>query len=169
MKSIVSFLVAMLLVAGIVTACGGGNNQETPAAQQTGNTEETTTPTQTSSSQPTTASADSSGPKDRGAYWSDVPIYPEVNETLYVAGQKPSVATYTKMEQRVFQTQDSVDKVATFYKTKLADNGWEGQYGSLPGMGIIYTKDGGKGYLLISIVLDEQQKLTQLVLNKQTK
>ncbi len=167
MKLRVTLVLAMLLVAGILTACGGGNNQQTPAAQQTGNTEGTTTPTQASSSQPTTTSVGSNGPKDRGAYWSDVPIYPEVNETIYVAGQKPSVATYTKMEQRVFQTQDSVDKVAAFYKTQLAANGWEG--GSEPGITSTYTKDGGKGYLLVSIVLDEQQNMTQLVLNKQTK
>jgi hypothetical protein len=51
----------------------------------------------------------------------------------------------------------------------LVTNGWEGQGGSEPGIVSIYTKDGGKGHLLISIVPDEQQKVTQLVLNKQTK
>ncbi len=73
------------------------------------------------------------------------------------------------MEQRVFQTPDNVDKVAAFYKTKLAANSWERQSGSGVGGLSTYTKDGGKGYLLVSIVLDEQQNLTQLVLNKQTK
>ena len=163
MKLIVLVL-ATLLAAGILTACGGDNNPQT-----TGDTEGTTTITQTNSSQPTTAPAGSNGPTGGGAYWNDVPVYPGAKEIRFIQGEKPSAPTYTKMEQRVFQTQDSVDKVVAFYKTELAANGWEGQKGSGVDIMSIYTKDGGKGYLLISIVPGEQKNATQLVLNKQTK
>ncbi len=169
MKLIVSLVLSMLLATGILTACAGGNNPPTSVTQPTGNTEGSTTTNQTNSSQPIMAPVGSNSLKGDGPYWSDVPVYPGANEVQFVQGAKPSVPTYTKMEQRVFQIQDNVDKVAAFYKTKLADNGWASQSGSDPGIMSTYTKDGGKGYLLISIVLDEQQKVTQLVLNKQTK
>ena len=62
-----------------------------------------------------------------GPAWSDIPIYPgarEIDEGLPFPS--PGAPTdYEGAEIRTYETSDATQKVADFYLTEMANNGWE--------------------------------------------
>lgn len=113
MKKATLFGLIIFLVIGLtgLLACnGGGTEVEEEEEQQ----EEEETGGQTSESELT---------------WSDVPVYPGANEIAKGAWSIPPAEDddWAKMEWRYYETGDSAEKVASYYKSKMGGQGWSEQ------------------------------------------
>jgi hypothetical protein len=148
-----------------LAACGGGDDGEEdnggdegePAATKTVEAEDTGTPEVVETEEPEKTEEPSSGGGGGGATLSDIPVYPGADKTgdysssdapLPLIGGDVDVEDWEDSEWAVYETGDSVDDVAGFYKDKMPDNGWEEEGWSdfSFGEGVAwgsYTRDGG--------------------------
>ena len=132
----------VLTLALALAACGGGDDEEgngggekeTPAATKTVEAGETQEPGETPKATKTAEAAEPSGGGGGGASLGDVPVYPGADKTgdysgsdapLPLIGGDVNVEDWKDSEWAVYETGDSVDDVAGFYKDKMPDNGWE--------------------------------------------
>jgi hypothetical protein len=132
------FGLIVLVLALALAACGGGGDEEeengggekeTPAATKTVEAGETAEPAETP--KPEKTEEPSGG---GGASLGDVPVYPGAEKVgdysgsdvpLPLLGEGLDVEEYGDTQWAVYETGDSVDDVASFYKDKMPDNGWE--------------------------------------------
>ena len=112
MKNSLSFVVALLVIAGILTACGGGNNEgaigTTPAT-------------------PSARNGSTQEPTSGGGSWADTPIYPGATQTESGRISPPPGSGISIIEARYYETSDTPEKVENFYKAQLPTNGWQSQ------------------------------------------
>jgi len=131
----------VLTLALALAACGGGDDEEeenggdegeSPAATKT--VEAEGTPEVVETEEPEKTEEPSSGGGGGGATLSDIPVYPGADKTgdysssdapLPLIGGDVDVEEWEDSEWAVYETGDSVDDVADFYKDKMPDNGWE--------------------------------------------
>jgi hypothetical protein len=153
----------ILVLALSLAACGGGGEEEetgggekeTPAATKTVEAEETQAPAETPEPEKT---EEPSGGGGGTASLKDIPIYPGADKVGDYSGSDVplplvtgdlDVEDYTDAKWAVYETDDSVDDVADFYKGKMPDNGWHEENWfdtSVLGGGAAwgsYTRDGG--------------------------
>ncbi len=153
----------VLTLALALAACGGGDDegeenggedQETPAATKTVEAEGTPGVAETQEPEKT---EEPSGGGGGGATLSDVPVYPGADKTgdfssddvpLPLFSGDVDVEDWEQSEWATYETGDSVDAVADFYKDKMPDNGWdeEGWFDVSFGEGAAwgnYTRDDG--------------------------
>jgi len=172
-------LIFVLVLALALAACGGGGDEEeeengdgagTPAATKTVEAEETQKPAETRESEKTPEKTpEPSG--GGGASLGDVPAYPGAEKTaeytgsdvpLPVPGGDLDVDEYEDAEWAAYETSDSVDDVAAFYKDKMADNGWEEEswfdltFGGGAAWGT-FTRDNGDSAAWVFVGGDEEQ------------
>ena len=131
----------VLTLALALAACGGGGDdegeenggedKEKPAATKTVEAEGTPEVVETQEPEKT---EEPSGGGGGGASLSDVPVYPGSEKTgdfssddvpLPLIGGDADVEDWEDSAWAVYETGDSVDDVAAFYKDKMPDNGWE--------------------------------------------
>jgi hypothetical protein len=127
----------VLVLAFALAACGGGgdNNEKesptapkgTPAATKTAEATETQKPAETPKA---TKTAEPSG--GGGASLENIPVYPGADKVgdysgdapIPLVGQDLNTTDYKDNKWAVYETDDSVDDVASFYKGGMPDKGW---------------------------------------------
>ena len=126
-------LCALALAVAIVACGGGGEEKGTPSGGQ-----QQATPTAgktVAAGQTSTATAKpSSGGGE--ASLKDVPVYPGADKVADYSGSSPiplpggegaDTAEFQNIKWALYETGDSANKVADFYKSKMPDNGWDEQ------------------------------------------
>jgi len=133
LKKSISLFIVLLLVLGCVgfIACGGG--------EENGEEE--------------TANGDADLPEDDDSApsgtltWGDIPTYPGASQVQKGSwGIPPEQGEWSKMEWRYYETGDSADDVAAYYKSRMLTNGWsETMWMEAEGIAwAYYTKNGEK-------------------------
>jgi hypothetical protein len=160
----------VLTLALALAACGGGGDEEeenggdegeSPAATKTVEAEGTPEVVETSKPEKTEEPSGGGG----GASLGDVPVYPGADKVgdysgsdvpLPLLGEGLDTEEYKTSEWAVYETGDSVDDVAAFYKDKMPDNGWkeENWFDTSMGDGVAwggYTKNDGDNAAWVAI------------------
>jgi hypothetical protein len=122
MKRVFFLLFSIIILSSLLlTACGGNSTPEqTPAASSP----PATTQSGVNISQPTTSAASSSG----SGLWNDMPVYSGASEIQKGSWAiPPTEGDYSKFEWRYFETSDSSEAVANFYKGQMPGKGWQQQ------------------------------------------
>ena len=174
----------VLTLALALAACGGGGDEEeengggekeTPAATKTVEAEGTQEPAETPKATKTAEAEEPSG-GGGGASLGDIPVYPGAEKTAdYSSNDVPlpllagdlDVEEYGDSKWAVYETGDSVDDVADFYKGQMPDKGWEeeGWFDTSLGDGVAwgsYTRDDGDTAAWVAISGTDDQ--TQIVI-----
>ena len=166
------FGLIVLMLALALAACGGGDDEEndggggkeTPAATKTAEAGATQEPAETAEATKTAEAQEPSGGGGGGSL-GDVPVYPGADKTgdysgsdvpLPLLGEGLDTEEYKTSEWAVYETGDSVDDVAAFYKSKMPDNGWkeENWFDTSIGDGVAwggYTKNDGDNAAWVAI------------------
>jgi len=121
------FGLCALVLALALVACGGGGDEEEEEGTPSGGQQATATAEKTSEA---TAKPSSGGGGETSL--KDIPTYPGADKTgefsgdysLPLLGQELDVGEFGNTEWAVYETSDSVDDVANFYKDKMPDKGW---------------------------------------------
>jgi len=164
-------LIVLAVLALALAACGGGDDvendggggKETPAATKTAEAGATQEPAETAEATKTAEAEEPSG--GGGGSLGDVPVYPGADKTgdysgsdvpLPLLGEGLDTEEYKTSEWAVYETGDSVDDVAAFYKSKMPDNGWkeENWFDTSIGDGAAwggYTKNDGDNAAWVAI------------------
>jgi hypothetical protein len=161
-------LVIVVLALGLA-ACGGGDdegddgnggdNGDGAAATKTAEAEKTDTPEVAETEEPTQEPQKTEEPSGGGggATLNDIPVYPGADKTgdwsgddvpLPLFGGDVDIEDWQESAWATYETGDSVEDVADFYKGKMPDNGWEeeGWFDISFGEGAAwgnFTRDGG--------------------------
>jgi hypothetical protein len=158
MKKIGLMAIALLVILGGVTACSGGKKEK-----------ETTT-TQTQANQQGTVTTSTKPVSGSSTSWRDMPIYPGSKEYFKISSDESETVNDKPAiyESRMYETSDKKDQVVTFYKDKMAANGWtekswmdlgsEGQESSLAE----YEKNGGDNIAVVQISNTDKNTLIKL-------
>ena len=156
MRLRLTFGLCALLLALALAACGGGGEEKaTPSGGQ-----QQATPAATKTTEAAETPAAGEKPSNGGEVsLKDIPVYPGADKVADYSGtspiplpggEGPNAGEYSNVQWALYETGDSVDKVAKFYKDKMPDNGWheEGWFDtSGEGGGVAlgsYTRDDGK-------------------------
>ena len=186
------FALIVLMLALALAACGGGSDdeenvgaaaeKETPAATKTVESEETQKPAETAEPKETpkpekTEEASGGG----GASLGDVPIYPGAEKVGdYSSSDVPlplltgdlDIEDYESAAWPAYETDDSADDVAAFYKDEMPDNGWEKEnwfdisFGEGAAWGSFTRNDGDQAAWVVISGTDDQ---TNIVIGTGTK
>lgn len=148
MKKLILVLVAVLMLASVITACGcpkeeGGAPTITSAQGQ-----------KTTSTSIKTTKESSGG--DAG--W-DIPIYPGADQVIKMKTDEDTSDGPRTLEHRMYTTGDSPSDVADFYQDKMPANGWEQEYWTeiMAGSGYMgQFKKGDKDTAVIGIADDSK-------------
>ncbi len=108
-------------------------------------------------------------PSVLGSPLADIPAYPSLRQVQKVSQVMPQTAGYAKAEVRVYETNDSLEKVADFYKAQMPAKGWvETQWMDTPqfrnGM---YTKNNEADIAMIYVIAGEGK--TEVMIMRATK
>jgi len=112
LRRIISLLLVMVVLVTCVglVACGSKESEET----------QTSTSNSTSSTTPTTT------PSGSGLSWNDMPIYSGAGQVQKGTWSiPPAEGDYSKFEWRYYETNDSLEKVAAFYRSQMPAKGWK--------------------------------------------
>jgi hypothetical protein len=122
MKTLLSLMLVLVMIFSCVgfIACGCEEEEESPTAATNGGTPE---PADGGTPEPSDEEEEEPTPSGGDLTWKDMPIYhgADAKEDFWA-----TVTTEGKeAEMRMYQTDDSVDEVADFYKSEMPDNGWD--------------------------------------------
>ena len=155
----------ILTLALALVACGGGDDEDedgnggedkTPAATKTAEAGETETPEVVDTETP--EAAEPSGGGGGGASLSDIPVYPGADKTgdwsgddaplPLIGGGDVDLEDWEQSEWATYESGDSWETVADWYKGKMTDSGWEEEgWSDFSFEGGVawgsYTRDGG--------------------------
>jgi len=125
LKKILLVLVIVLLLGCLgVSACSAQEETTNQGPTTTSTSSTTTASVTTPALVTTTAPAAAAG----GLTWNDMPVYSGAGQIQKGSWSiPPAEGDYSKMEWRYYETNDSLDKVASFYKSQMPDKGWEEQ------------------------------------------
>lgn len=131
----------ILVLALAVAACGGDEEEEGPAAGEVEGTPAATktveaaeTPEAAETAEPAETPTTSEEPSGGGEVTlGDVPVYPGAEKVgeysgsapILMLGERLDIEDYEDTEWAVYETSDSVDDVASFYKDEMPNRGWE--------------------------------------------
>jgi len=179
----------VLTLALALAACGGGGDDgeeenggdegEKPAATKTVEAGETQEPGETPKATKTAEAAEpSSGGGGGGATLSDIPVYPGADKTgdwsgddaplPLIGGEDVDLEDWEESAWATYETGDSWETVADWYKDKMTDGGWEeeGWYDFSFEGGVAwgsYTRDGGDSAAWVFVSGTEGEQ-TQIVI-----
>ena len=93
-------------------------------------------------------------PSVPGLPLADIPAYPSLRQVQKTSQIYPQTAGYAKAEVRVYETNDSPEKVADFYKAQMPAKGWvETQWAEIPDYKTaIYTKNNETDMAMIYVI-----------------
>jgi len=124
-----------LALAVALAACGGGDEEDEEGTPSGGQQQATPTAGKTvAAGQTSTATAKPSS--SGAASLKDVPVYPGADKVADYSGSSPiplpggegaDTAEFQNIKWALYETGDSANKVADFYKSKMPDNGWDEQ------------------------------------------
>jgi len=112
LKKVMSLLVALIIVLGCFSfvACGGGEENGTAKP---------------SNGDKTTPAKEEQAPSNGGLTWTDMPIYSGAKQAQKGSWSIPvEEGEWSHVEWRYYETGDSADKVASFYKSQMPGKGW---------------------------------------------
>lgn len=151
MKTKLILLVVGVLLVGVgLAGCGPKQDGTTP------------TPTTSTPGGMTTPSAADS-------VLADIPSYPSLQQVQKVSQIMPQTAGYAKAEVRVYETNDSPEKIADFYKAQMPAKGWaETQWADTPQFKIgTYTKNNETDIAMIYVIAGDGK--TEVMIMRATK
>ena len=175
----------VLTLALALAACGGGDDEDeeengddggAPAATKTAEAGETETPEVVETETP--EAAEPSGGGGGGASLSDLPVYPGADKTgdwsgdeaplPVLGGEDVDLEDWDESAWATYETGDSWETVADWYKGKMTDEGWdeEGWYDFSFEGGVAwgsYTRDGGDSAAWVFVSGTEGEQ-TQIVI-----
>ena len=175
----------ILTLALALVACGGGDDEDedgnggedkTPAATKTAEAGETETPEVVDTETP--EAAEPSGGGGGGASLSDIPVYPGADKTgdwsgddaplPLIGGEDVDLEDWEESAWATYESGDSWETVADWYKGKMTDEGWEeeGWYDFSFEGGVAwgsYTRDGGDSAAWVFVSGTEGEQ-TQIVI-----
>ena len=176
----------ILTLALALAACGGGDDEEenggdegeSPAATKTVEAGDTETPEVVETEEPEKTEEPSSGGGGGGATLSDIPVYPGADKTgdwsgddaplPLIGGEDVDLEDWEESAWATYETGDSWETVADWYKDKMTDGGWEeeGWYDFSFEGGVAwgsYTRDGGDSAAWVFVSGTEGEQ-TQIVI-----
>lgn len=138
------FVIVAVLVGVVLVGCGQKSNGTTPP----------TTPTQTPVVPTAPSRAGIPVPSVPGLTWDDIPIYrglQNVQQASYTI--PPTQGDYAKFEWRYYESSDSVENIASFYKKEMPARGWtEAGWMEVPQMNYgIYNKNDEKDAAMVMV------------------
>jgi len=107
MKKAISLALVLIMMLSCISlvACGGGEEEA---------------PTPSPTSEPATT------PSGSGLTWNDMPVYSGTGQVQKGSWSiPPAEGEWLKVEWRYYETSDSINAVATFYKSQMPGNGWQ--------------------------------------------
>jgi hypothetical protein len=116
MKKVILFMLALAIVLACLSliACGGEEGEDTSPP-----------PSKVEETAPSEEAPAPSAPSG-GLSWNDMPVYSGAKQVTKGSWSiPPTEGDYSKVEWRYYETGDSLDDVASFYKSKMPGNGWE--------------------------------------------
>ena len=121
------FLCLVLILSGVLSACGGGDGGTTPATTQP-TTPATTQPTSPASTQPssTPPAQTSQGPVE--SPWADIPIFPgagaaiEDYANLEVSGGQMGSGSFEAYYYKV--NGSSIEDIVSYYRDEMPNYDW---------------------------------------------
>ena len=174
----------ILTLALALAACGGGDDEGeenggeedgSPAATKTVEAEDTETPEVVETKTPEADEPSSGGGGD--ATLSDIPVYPGADKTgdfssddiplPLIGGGDVDLEDWELSEWATYETDDSWETVADFYRDKMPDSGWEEEgWSDFSFEGGVawgsYTRDGGDSAAWVFVSGTEDQ--TEIVI-----
>lgn len=117
MKKLISLVLVLVMMLGCVglVACGGGEEDVTAPP-----------PSEVEVTAPPPSEEKPTPPPGGVLTWSDMPIYSGAKQVQKGSWSiPPAEGEWSKVEWRYYETGDSVDKVAAFYKSRMPGKGWE--------------------------------------------
>jgi hypothetical protein len=177
---------AILTLALALAACGGGDDEEeenggdggAPAATKTAEAGETETPEVVETQEPEKTEEPSGGGGGGGASLSDLPVYPGADKVgdwsssdvplPLIGGGDVDLEDWEESEWASYESGDSWETVADWYRDKMPDDGWEEEgwsHFSFEG-GVAwgsYTRDGGDSAAWVFVSGTEGEQ-TQIVI-----
>lgn len=156
MKKLLSLVLIFALILGCVglAACGNGAEEE----------EEATPPPAEEEAPPEEEEVEP--PSGRELSWSDIPVYSGADQIQKGSwAMPPAQGEWTKVEWRYYETGDSVDQVASFYRDKMPDKGWdEMMWMEVEGMAwAYYAQNNEKDGAMFWVTSDEDKTVFALM------
>ena len=128
MKTILSFLVVLLILAGCIgmIACGEPDDEpemSTPGGQEE---EEAPPPTDEEEEEEEEEEDEAPPPSGGGFTWNDMPVYPGAKQIQKGSWSiPPQEGEWSKTEWRYYESNASVGTIVDYYKSEMTENGWE--------------------------------------------
>ena len=175
----------ILTLALALAACGGGDDEGeenggeedgSPAATKTAEADDTETPEVVETQEPE-KTEEPSGGGGGSATLDDVPVYPGADKTgdfssddiplPLIGGGDVDLEDWELSEWATYETDDSWETVADFYRDKMPDSGWEEEgWSDFSFEGGVawgsYTRDGGDSAAWVFVSGTEDQ--TEIVI-----
>lgn len=137
MKKLAFLILALvIMLAGVLTACGSPVNDNSSGGQQQSQ--------QQSQDEDNDNSAIILG--DDSWEFSDIPEYPGADEAYKIRGEEPGEPPII-VENEILISNDSIEDVADYYRSAMANEGWEETFWGEITSGFIgsFTKPGDAG------------------------
>ena len=155
LKKAMSIFIVLLVVLGCFgfVACGGG---EENGAAETANGDIT----------PPVDPVDDESEPSGTLSWGDIPTYPGASQVQKGSWAIPAEqGEWSKMEWRYYETRDSADDVAAYYKSRMPGNGWsETMWMEAEGIAwAYYTKNGENDGAMFWTASDEGETFFALM------
>lgn len=115
MKKLMFPALVLILALGLtgLIACGSGGTEVVEEEEE----EEATPENEEEESEEQTSGG--------GLTWSDVPVYPGASQISKGSWAiPPAEGEWAKVEWHYYESNDSHSKIASFYRSRMSDNGW---------------------------------------------
>ena len=155
MKKLISCVLMIVLALGSIglAACGseGEEGETTPPA----------------SNGEATSPAEEEAPPPAGSLsWSDIPAYSGASQVQKGGwAVPPAQGEWSKVEWRYYESGDSADRVASFYRGRMPDQGWdEMMWMEAEGVAwAYYTRNGERDGAMFWVTSDENKTIFALM------
>ena len=156
MKKLIAYVLVIILALGCIglVACGNGEEEEEVAPPPVEEEEEAPTKEETEP------------PSGGELSWRDMPVYSGADQVQKGGwAVPPAQGEWSEVEWRYYETGDSASKVASFYRDKMPDEGWE-EMMWMEAEGVawaFYTKNGEKNGAMFWVASDEGETVFALM------
>lgn len=152
--ALITLILVLVLSCFSLAACGGGDGDDEITSIETEETAEETTDEPTETPAP-------AQPGD--LTWNDMPVYSGASQIQKGSWAIPAEqGEWSKVEWRYYETGDSTDAVASYYKAQMLNKGWsEMMWMEAEGIAwAYYTKNSEKDGAMFWCTVDEDEGKT---------